>query len=84
MPIDPNEAPAGFTAVPKNTVPGSANICRACDWRSTCQHPATDFTAPGNRCMPFPVVTPDGRTIARKDGASVVFKRAQPFSEVLE
>lgn len=76
---DPNEAPAGFTAVLKSHLPqDKGNLCQFCDWRKTCQNPATDFAAPGHRCMSYPVTTPEGKTIARKDGAGVVFKLA-PF-----
>ena len=75
--LDPAEAPAGFYAIPKSAVatPQLGNICRACDWRPACNDPATDLTAPGHRCMSFPVVTGDGRTVQRTDASSVVFKR---------
>ena len=72
--IDPTEAPAGYYAVPKSTPDGS-NICRGCDWRPTCQREDTDFTAPGHRCMEFAIETPDGRTIQRRDGCSVMFRQ---------
>lgn len=74
--VDPTEAPAGFYAVSKNSVAGDGlgNICRSCDWRPECNSPQSDFTAYGHRCMESPVVTPDGREIARQDGCSVVFK----------
>lgn len=75
---DPTEAPAGYYAVPKASAkpPLGVNICRACDWRSACQSPATDLLAPGHRCMSYPVVAfSDGRTYQRQDGCSVVFKR---------
>jgi len=75
--VNPNEAPAGYYAVSKSTAKHevTGNICRACDWRRICQQPDTDFTAPGHRCMSYAIVTPDGRTIERQDGCSVVFKR---------
>lgn len=65
--LDPTEAPEGFYAVLKAEAKPAdgSNICRACDWRKACQDDATDFSAPGNRCMSH----------ARKDGAAVLFKR---------
>lgn len=74
--INPAEAPAGYRAVLKATVSGDGNICGFCDWREACQDPSTDLLAPGHRCMSVPVVASrDGRTYARADGCSVVFKR---------
>jgi len=77
--FDPCEAPAGYYAVPKVGLPKElGNLCRQCDWRSTCQDPATDLLAPGHRCMSDAVVaTRDGKTYQRRDGCSVVFKRKQ-------
>lgn len=74
---DPTEAPAGYYAVPKAGVsPDGSNICRQCDWRPTCQDPATDFLAPGHRCMGYAIVAVrDGKTYQRNDQCSVVFKR---------
>jgi hypothetical protein len=75
---DRNEAPAGYYAVLKSVAKpkDGGNICRACDWRKTCQAAGTDFFAPGHRCMSTPVVAfRDGKTYARRDGASVLFKR---------
>ena len=76
--VDPNEAPAGFYAVSKASAKPAdgSNICRACDWRPQCQDPTTDLTAPGHRCMGYGVRIFDGRTIERKDGSSVVFKKS--------
>lgn len=76
--LDPSEAPLGFIAVLKSTVPTAVvgNICKACDWRPQCNDKATDFTAPGHRCMGYPVVTDAGVEVHRADGCSVVFKRA--------
>lgn len=75
--LNPNEAPAGYFAVLKSEVPTQrqGNICKACDWRPTCQDPDTDFTAPGHRCMSYGVITPDGKVVERQDGCGVVFKR---------
>lgn len=70
----PDEAPAGYYATPK--VYRGESICRACDWRETCQDPATDHLAYGHRCMSYAVVAVrDGKTYQRADGCSVVFKR---------
>jgi hypothetical protein len=71
--VDPDEAPEGYYASPKVYL--GENICRQCDWRSECQKDDTDFTNHNHRCMGYPVVTPEGQTIARNDGCSVVFKR---------
>lgn len=67
MRCNANEAPAGYRAVPKAThAPrDGVNICRACDWRKTCQDPDTDFNAHGHRCMSY----------SRNDGQAVLFKR---------
>lgn len=64
---DPRLAPAGYFAVLKAEAKPAdgSNICRACDWRSECQKPETDFTQTRHRCMPW----------AREDGSSVLFKR---------
>lgn len=80
---DPDEAPLGFFAVLKaGQSPDGSNICRQCDWRRQCNDESTDLTLPGHRCMGVAVVTPDGRTIERKDGSSVVFKSRDPnFSD---
>jgi len=76
--LDPSEAPAGYFAVLKAQVatPKLGNICRACDWRSTCQKADTDFTIHNHRCMSYGVVSAkDGRHVSRNDGCGVVFKR---------
>ncbi|MBB5143917.1 hypothetical protein HNQ38_002017 [Desulfovibrio intestinalis] len=71
--LNPSEAPSGHYAVLKSSVVPldcNENICRHCDWRPECQknnHPVM--------CMPYEVLTPDGRTLRRMDGCSVVFKR---------
>lgn len=64
--LDKDEAPAGYVAVPKAEAKPSdgSNICRACNWRKTCQDSATDFNVPGHRCMSY----------SRADGVGVVFK----------
>lgn len=78
--LDPTEAPKGYYAVAKQSLrQEDGNLCQFCDWRKTCQNPATDFTAPGHRCMSYAVVTTDGKTVARKDGVGVVFKLS-PFA----
>lgn len=68
--LDPKEAPPGYFAVRKSDVKSEAlgNICRACDWRTQCD-------GSQHRCMPYTIVTADGRELTRKDGCSVVFKR---------
>jgi hypothetical protein len=64
--VDVTEAPSGYypilkaVAAPKE----GSNICRVCDWRKTCQDPATDFNLRGHRCMSY----------SRQDGHGVVFK----------
>lgn len=76
--LNPADAPDGFTAVLKSDVATQSlgNICRACDWRPECQKPDTDFTVSRHRCMPYVVISSEGREIKRDDGCSVVFKRA--------
>jgi hypothetical protein len=81
--VQPDVAPEGFIAVAKDRVKTArlGNICRACDWRSSCQDPATDFSRPEHRCMSVPVIhQATGRTVARPDRASVVFQRIPPRS----
>lgn len=76
--LDPSEAPVGYFAVLKAGVATAklGNICRACDWRPTCQDPGTDLTLHNHRCMSYEVVSAkDGRVLSRKDGCGVVFKR---------
>jgi hypothetical protein len=75
--LDPTEAPAGYYAVLKPSwSPELGNICRACDWRPTCQEPSTDFTISNHRCMDYAVISRiNGRELRRNDGCSVVFKR---------
>lgn len=79
--LNPNEAPEGYIAVLKSIAAprDGSNICRACDWRSTCQKPDTDFENHNHRCADYPITSfKTGLEIARKDGCSVVFKLAQP------
>lgn len=72
---EPNDAPEGYYAVLKADIsPDGSNICRCCDWRKTCQQEDTDFRNPNHRCMGYAIVTPDGQTVERRDGRSVVFK----------
>jgi hypothetical protein len=73
---NPDEAPAGYYAVPKAVAKrGDANICQQCDWRKACNDPATDLLALGHRCMSTAVVARrDGLTYRRSDRCSVVFK----------
>lgn len=66
---DPNEAPPGYYAVPKSSLPqDQGNLCRQCDFRPHCD-------AVKHRCMSYPATTTGGKIIQRKDGCSVVFKR---------
>lgn len=67
---DPKEAPEGFLALLKEDAKpkDGSNICRACDWRTECQSPETDFARTGHRCMPW----------VRDDKSSVLFKRITP------
>ena len=79
--LNPQEAPDGYVAVLKDTAKPSdgSNICRACDWRSICQRPDTDFQRHNHRCMDYPIISfQTGLQIAREDGCSVVFKRLPP------
>lgn len=76
--INPHEAPEGYYAELKSAAKPAdgGNICRACDWRSECQNPETDFSRHNHRCMEYPVVSSrDGTELKRNDGCSVVFKR---------
>ncbi len=76
--LNPTEAPLGYYAVLKSDVATQAlgNICRACDWRKTCQNEDTDLTLHNHRCMSYAVISAkDGREIQRNDGCGVVFKR---------
>lgn len=68
--LNKNDAPTGYYAVLKRDVATKnlGNICRACDWRPDC-------TGEKYRCMSYAIETPDGRTLKRTDGCSVVFKR---------
>jgi len=80
------EAPIGFFAVPKSTLrQDQGNLCRQCDWRASCQDPATDLLAYGHRCFDYAVIAfKDGKRYQRQDGCSVVFKRIpQPAPEKL-
>ena len=64
--LNPNEAPSGYVASVKPAYRHeTGNICRQCDWRKNCQDPATDFNAPGHRCMSY----------SRQDGVGVIFIR---------
>lgn len=80
---NPDEAPAGFYAVPKPAMlinchdnVKQGNICKQCDWRKECQKPDTDFVAYGHRCMSVPVIH-NGVEHSRVDGCGVIFKRIQ-------
>jgi hypothetical protein len=76
--LNPLEAPEGYVAVLKSIAKpdDGSNICRACDWRPTCQQPDTDFTNHNHRCMDYTVIHRlTGQRIRRDDGCSVVFKR---------
>jgi hypothetical protein len=73
---NPNEAPEGYYAVPKKSLDhDSGNLCRQCDWRTTCNDPHTDLLAYGHRCMGHAIIAlRDGKTYQREDKCSVVFK----------
>ena len=74
---NPNEAPPGYYATPKDgaNLPGeTGNLCRQCDWRPHCNAE----TARVHRCMSYSVILADGREVSRTDGVSVVFKRLPP------
>ena len=78
---NPDEAPAGFYAVPKPPFNEDChdkllqgNICKQCDWRSKCQDPSTDFLAYGHRCMSVGVIS-NGKVYERQDKCGVIFKR---------
>lgn len=70
--LNQHDAPPGYYTVLKADAKprDGSNICRACDWRSDCD-------GSKHRCMSFEIVTPDGRTLKRDDGCSVLFKRVQ-------
>ena len=79
--LNPQEAPQGYFAVLKSSVKSDAlgNICRACDWRPTCQKQDTDFTSHNHRCMDYGVIhRVTGQEVRRIDGCSVVFKLLPP------
>lgn len=74
--LNPNEAPDGYFAVLKSSIPHPApNLCTFCDWRSQCQKPETDFTIAKHRCAAHPVQLHSGGAVSRADGCSVIFKR---------
>ena len=76
--INADEAPEGYFAITKDDAARetkSANLCRACHWQPQCNDSNTDFTKANHRCMSYGVITPDGKTIQRQDGCSVVFKK---------
>jgi hypothetical protein len=76
--LDQTEAPEGYYAVLKSGLKTEVigNICRACDWRPTCQKPETDFHVSRHRCMHYTVISrTTGQELKRRDGCSVVFKR---------
>lgn len=75
--LDPKEAPQGYIAVLKSDLRSKeANLCRQCDWRKTCQDPATDLTLHNHRCVDYTTIRRiDGSEIMRHDGCSVVFKK---------
>ncbi len=82
--LDPSEAPEGYYAVLKSSLPRTregqpiGNICARCDWRPECQKRDTDFSKPNHRCMADSVIhTATGKEVKRKDGCSVVFKKEQ-------
>jgi len=68
--LNRNDAPPGYYAISKAEAKprDGSNICRACDWRQDC-------SGEKYRCMPFEIITHDGRTMKREDGHSVLFKR---------
>lgn len=68
--LDEKEAPLGYKAVLKSSVPQEGNLCRQCDFRSQCN----GFLY---RCMPGVIVTASGEEIERQDNCSVLFKRIE-------
>jgi len=69
--VDANEAPEGFYAVSKDEAT-TPNICRSCDARALCVK-NEDHWCLKNRCMSDEIEY-EGKTYARKDGQSVIFK----------
>lgn len=78
--INAQEAPQGFYAVLKSSFPkDQGNLCQFCDFREICKTDDWDTQNSNNRCMSYPIISfKTGKTIERKDGCSVVFKRLQP------
>jgi len=79
--VDPLEAPPGYFAVPKASVPqDKGNLCRFCDWRPACQRSGDEDDRLGEKypCAGYEVINRDGQTIGRRDRTSVVF-RCSPF-----
>lgn len=72
---DPYEAPAGYFAVPKAAAAGDSNICAYCEWRRQCNDDSVRKDVPEHRCMAVGVILPNGRTVTRADGASVLFRK---------
>jgi len=68
--LNRNDAPPGYYAVLKSEAKSrdGSNICCVCDWRPDC-------SSEKYPCMAFTIITPDGRTLKREDGHSVLFKR---------
>jgi len=76
--LNPAEAPEGYYAILKSDIAKmrTDNICRACDWRTTCQKDDTNFTQHNHRCMDQIIIhEKTGNEIFRYDGCSVVFKK---------
>lgn len=74
--LDKNEAPKGFYAIPKDFVE-TPNVCNSCDAKNLCQVNKDDWCL-HNRCMSYEITAfKDGKTYARKDGVSVVFKKLE-------
>ena len=71
--VDRNEAPVGFYAELKQY--RGYNICRDCDARKLCKE-NNDNWCLRNRCMSYEIKAfGDGKTYARNDGKSVIFKK---------
>lgn len=73
--IDVNEAPEGYYAALKSSVPDHVgNICRACDFRPRCPSGPVNLIDPLQNCRGHELIGTDGKIYVRKDRCHVIFK----------